>query len=81
MPAWWDKKYGKNSVCGITHVRLRPGKNKFDQPYVHKLKECKHMFYRSALQNWIIECFKSGRDCKCPLCRKNINPIPVFKKF
>lgn len=71
---WWDKKYGKNSICGITKTRLRPGKDKNGKSYTIKLP-CKHYFYRKALIEWL---FKSKSDLyddnkyktTCPLCRK-----------
>lgn len=62
---WWDKKYGKESICAITHNRLRPGKNKKGYPRSVFL-ECKHGFNRKALENWVL---KSGKST-CPLCRK-----------
>ena len=45
---FWNKKYGRNKLCGITHTRLRPGKNKDGVSYVIILK-CGHGFYRKPL--------------------------------
>lgn len=63
---FWDKKYGKHSLCPITHSRLRPGKNKHNIPHIITTN-CNHSFYRKALIEW----------CKtknvCPVCRQFIN--------
>ena len=71
---WWDKKYGKQSICGITQTRLRPGINKQGKTYTIRLK-CKHTFYRSALQKW-------GNSFQtyvpCPLCRKKFNKYIIL---
>ena len=60
---FWDKKYGKNSICGITLTRLRPGKNKNGISYIVKTK-CNHLFYRSALNKWL------ENNNSCPTCRQ-----------
>lgn len=70
MP-WWNKKYGKNSLCAITHTRLRSGKNKHGQPRSIFLN-CKHGFCRSALQSWSI------LNSTCPLCRTHFDPLIPF---
>ena len=57
-----NKKYGKHSICPITHTRLRPGKNKQGIPYIIVLK-CNHIFYRKAFEEWAKE------HDTCPLCR------------
>ncbi len=75
MPYWWNKKYGKNSICGITQSRLRPGKNYYGSSYVLKLP-CKHTFYRSALQKWILT--HPTVLPTCPLCRKIFDPLLTF---
>ena len=62
---FWNKKYGKNSICAITHTRLRPGRNKQGQTYVLKVK-CGHIFYRSAINIWL-----ENHDT-CPCCRQTI---------
>lgn len=62
---FWDKKYGKNSICPITLTRLRPGKDKNGIPYIITSK-CKHTFYRSAFYNWL-----QNHDT-CPVCRTKI---------
>lgn len=49
---WWDNKYGKNAICGITKTRLRPGKDKNGKSYIVKLP-CEHYFYRKSLIEWI----------------------------
>lgn len=67
MKPFWDKKYGKDKICGITLMRLRPGKNKNGKSYVVFLP-CKHGFYRSALKKAISKGLHG-----CPLCRKNFN--------
>lgn len=63
---WIDK--WSNKICGISHTRLRPGKNKLGQDYCVFL-ECKHGFYRSVLNKWIE---MSPTDPKCPMCRQTI---------
>ena len=65
MVAYWDKKYGKNSICSITLTRLRPGKNKNGESYIIKSK-CNHIFYSSALKEWM-----SNHDT-CPVCRRKL---------
>jgi hypothetical protein len=73
MP-WWNKKYGKDSICAITHSRLRPGKNSDGLSYCIFLP-CKHGFYRSAITNLVIS--NSEEILKCPLCRQEFDPILV----
>lgn len=83
MVEWWDKKYGKNAICGITKTRLRPGKNKNGISYIITLP-CNHSFYRKPLINWINKSkkkykLKDNPDniynefiidiSTCPLCR------------
>ena len=65
--SWWNKKWGKEHICGITRTRLRPGKNKNGKPYVTCLK-CTHSFYTKALEKWVIMCPESPPTCPC--CRK-----------
>ena len=69
---WWDKKWGKNKVCGITQSRLRPGTNKKGRPYVSWLN-CGHGFYQVPLMQWIIHSYVSSNEAKCPICREKIN--------
>ena len=73
MVKWWDKKYGKESVCGITRTRLRPGKNLEGYTYCVFLK-CKHGFCRSALKKWVT----IGGSTTCPMCRKYFDPMKAF---
>ena len=72
---WWTKKYGKGKICAITNMRLRPGKNKYNQPYSIFLG-CKHGFYRSALMSWVLT--KPDISPTCPLCRQAFDPLVVF---
>ena len=72
MAPHWNKKWGKDAICAITQVRLRPGKNKFNIPYTIALP-CKHRFYRSALIQWI----KKSLDHTCPMCRRRIYMIDL----
>lgn len=74
MP-WWNKKYGKHSICAITQSRLRPGKNSDGLSYCIFLP-CKHGFYRSAITNLVIS--TSQEILKCPLCRHEFDPILVL---
>lgn len=62
MSPWWNKKYGKESVCAITKTRLRPGNSVF--------LKCKHGFCYNALKQWV-----SMGNKTCPLCRKEICKI------
>lgn len=75
---WWDKKYGKNSICSITKTRLRPGKNKHGQSYSVYLN-CGHGFYRSALTKWVLA--NPLEIPTCPSCRKYFDPLIVFISY
>jgi len=75
MTKWWNKKYGKDSICGITHTRLRPGKNRFGETYAVYL-DCKHGFCRSAMKVWVLT--NPTAPGTCPLCRKEFDPLKVF---
>lgn len=66
---FWKKKW-KDKICGITHSRLRPGKNKQGQPYSVFLG-CKHGFYRSVIIEWVKQC--NTDIVTCPICRTNID--------
>ena len=72
MPHWWDKKYGKDKLCGVTYTRLRSGKNKNGQSYSIYLP-CKHGFTRYALLSWL----NMGKNT-CPLCRRYFYPNIVI---
>lgn len=61
--SWWTKKWGSDKLCGITHGRLRPGKNKYGTPYVITIP-CGHSFYTCALIEWMLKC------PTCPCCRQ-----------
>lgn len=65
MKGTFWKKYGKEQLCGISHSRLRSGRNKDGKPYVVFLK-CKHGFYRKPLSIWV------EKHNTCPICRKII---------
>jgi len=71
---WWDKKYGKDKICGITRIRLRCGKNKVGKSVTVYLK-CGHGFYRSAIKNWV---YAQKGNSTCPLCRKEFDSIDAF---
>jgi len=71
--SWWAEKWGKDKICGITHTRLRPGKNKNGKSYVTRLK-CDHSFYTKALEKWIEFCPVNPPTCPC--CR---NKISIWK--
>jgi len=66
---WWEKKWGRDKICGITRTRLRPGKNSNGVSRVIHLN-CKHSFYRTPLMKWIKMCPVDIPTC--PICRKNI---------
>lgn len=72
---WWNKKYGRNSICGITHSRLRPGKNKHGESHSVYL-DCKHGFYRSVLKLWVLT--KPGAYSTCPICRRKFDSLKAF---
>lgn len=59
LKPWWSKKWGRDKICPITHVRLRPG-NK-----VKKLR-CGHFFLKKAIDDWL----KSNNSC--PMCRESV---------
>jgi hypothetical protein len=69
-PLWWKQKYDKNSICGITQCRLRPGVYKDGMKKVTYLT-CNHGFYTRSLIEWI----KNDRHefPTCPNCRGVIN--------
>ena len=62
---FWDKKFGKTSICPITLTRLRPGKNKKGISYTIT-SSCNHTFYRSAFNEWV------KYNDTCPVCRKKL---------
>lgn len=68
-PSFWKTKWN-DKVCGITHSRLRPGKNKHGESYSVFLT-CKHGFYRSVILEWIKNCYPNNPTC--PVCRKSFN--------
>ena len=72
-PFW--HKYGKDKICGITHTRLRSGKNKWNETYTVFLP-CSHGFCRSALKIWILT--NPTHNSTCPLCRQSFNPLLSF---
>jgi hypothetical protein len=74
---WWEKKWGKDKLCGITHTRLRPGKNKHGLPYIVTLK-CKHSFYSNALIEWCKYC--ANDEPTCPCCRTVFNALDIIIK-
>ena len=61
----WSQKWGKMHVCGITHARLRPGVDKYGNPYTATLP-CGHRFYTKPLLKWATQ---SDGVSTCPLCR------------
>jgi hypothetical protein len=75
MTTFWNKKWGKESLCGITHSRLRPGGYSDGTPRCIFL-ECSHGFYIKPLFEWIRE--KGRENAKCPLCRLPINTLYLY---
>ena len=71
---FWKKKWG-DKMCGISHSRLRPGKNKFGLSYTIFL-DCSHGFYRSLLIEWVKNC--PTVDPTCPMCRKTFECAKCF---
>lgn len=69
MPKYfWNKKFGKDKICGITQSKIRSGKDKNGNPYCVILK-CNHSFYRKPLIEWLI------KNPTCPMCRTEIFTI------
>ncbi len=68
--SWWDRKYGKNRVCGITLKRIRPGVDK-DGYKKFLFLPCKHGFDRIAILTYIF----NTTEYSCPTCRKVFNPL------
>ena len=65
---WWNRKYGKDSICPITKTRLRPGYSVF--------LRCGHGFSKNALETYI----ETGGTSRCPLCRAYFDPKLKFLK-
>jgi hypothetical protein len=65
MKAFWDKRYGTDALCGITHARLRPGCNSKGESYCVFLK-CGHGFYRKPVTVWL------SQQHTCPMCRIDV---------
>lgn len=74
---FWNRKWGKDKICGISQGRLRPGKSKDGLPYVITLS-CEHSFYRQALKIWGSQSFKKNLVPVCPLCRVPFNFYECF---
>ena len=62
MTYWWDTKWNNKNICGITHARLRPGRNKNNIPHVVWLS-CGHGFYINPLMEWMKKCPKNVATC------------------
>lgn len=73
---WWSKKWGSNSICGITYSRLRPGKNKNGVHHTSRLK-CSHSFCTNLLLEWIKKC---PGEPTCPMCREQFDLLDLLKK-
>jgi len=73
---WWSKKWGSNSICGITYSRLRPGKNKNGVYHTSRLK-CSHSFCTNLLLEWIKKC---PGEPTCPMCRQQFDLLDLLKK-
>lgn len=72
MKNFWKEKWGREHICGITHTRLRPGKDKYGNSYVVELP-CTHRFYRKPLITWVESCFTRKTDVVCPMCRQGFD--------
>jgi|TARA_B110000259_G_scaffold188246_1_gene245905 hypothetical protein len=73
---YWNKKWGKEHICGISFSRLRPGKNTKGVYYTTTLK-CGHRFCTYPLLNWVKT--NLSINAKCPLCRKEFTFIDMLK--
>lgn len=69
MSLWWNHKYGKYSLCGISRGRIRPGYDKQGYSFAVKLP-CGHCFYRKAIIEWSnkFEIYNNNFPT-CPICR------------
>lgn len=72
---FWNKKWGKQSICGITHTRLRPGAYEDSTPRCLFL-QCGHGFYTRPLFEWIKT--KGENNSVCPLCRMKIDLFTLY---
>jgi len=66
---WWNKKWGKDQICSISHTRLRPGK---DKNGIQKttILNCKHRFRTDSLFIWYnTNNFINNNYISCPICR------------
>ena len=73
---FWNKNWGKDNLCGITHSRLRPGKNSKGVHFTTSLK-CGHRFCTYPLLNWVKK--NNGLSATCPICRYKFNLIDMIK--
>ena len=72
---WYNKKWGKDKICGITFTRLRQGVNYYGLSYTSHLS-CGHAFYTKALIEW------AKKSNTCPLCRKKFDVLQdIFGKL
>jgi len=65
MSKWWEKKWGKDQICGISYNRLKCGTNKNGVLLSTTLK-CNHRFCTEPLLKWF------SINNSCPICRENI---------
>jgi hypothetical protein len=72
---WWSDNWGNDKICGITHSRLRPGKNTKGVYYTTRLK-CNHRFCTYPLLEWIKKCPKEIPTC--PICRGSFDLQDLF---
>ena len=73
---FWEK-WGKDSLCGITHTRLRPGRYKNGTKRCVFLS-CKHGFYTRPLLYWIQTCYINNKIPLCPICRNTIDMSLIY---
>lgn len=74
MVSWWNNRYGKESICGISRCRLRSGVNKNGISYTIKLP-CGHCFYRTMIIEWVKKNNNIFRFPTCPICRNEFDII------
>ena len=72
---WWNKNWGSDKLCCITHTRLRPGKSKSGVYYTTRLT-CNHSFCTNSLIEWLRLC---PQEPTCPICRTKFNIIDLIK--
>jgi len=75
---WWSNKWGKDKICGISHTRLRQGKNANGVYHTTELK-CGHRFNTNSLLEWM-KVYNNQTRTTCPMCRAVFNINEIIRK-